>query len=73
MTESARESPLQAGKVLAQPEQTAVVAFTARYFSGLPFQVGPAAKEACIQHFAWRFVLARGHLAGMTPHAVALV
>jgi len=73
VTESARESPLQAGKVLAQPEQTAVVAFTARYFSGLPFQVGPAAKEACIQHFAWRFVLARGHLAGMTPHAVALV
>ena len=38
VTESARESPLQAGKA-ALAEQAAVLAYTARYFSGLPFQV----------------------------------
>ena len=59
VTESARESPLQAGKVLAQPEQTAVVAFTARYFSGLPFQVALAPRRACVQHYALWLVFCR--------------
>ena len=38
VTEVAREDPLQLNRNTVQ-EQTAVVAFTALYYSGLPFQV----------------------------------
>ena len=38
VTEVAREDPLQLSRNTVQ-EQTAVVAFTALYYSGLPFQV----------------------------------
>lgn len=38
VTEVAREDPLQLSRNTVQ-EQTAVIAFTALYFSGLPFQV----------------------------------
>lgn len=38
VTEVAREDPLQVNRNTIQ-EQTAVVAFTALYYSGLPFQV----------------------------------
>ncbi len=38
VTEVAREDPLQLSRNTVQ-EQTAVIAFTALYYSGLPFQV----------------------------------
>ncbi len=40
VTEVAREDPLQLSRNTVQ-EQTAVIAFTALYYSGLPFQVQP--------------------------------
>ena len=41
VTEVAREDPLQLSRNTVQ-EQTAVIAFTALYYSGLPFQVRPS-------------------------------
>lgn len=47
VTEVAREDPLQLSRNTVQ-EQTAVIAFTARYYSGLPFQVLLCTQASCV-------------------------
>ena len=40
LTESPPEDPLQLSRTTVQ-QQTAIIAFAARYYSGMPFQVRP--------------------------------
>lgn len=53
VTEVAREDPLQLNRNTVQ-EQTAVVAFTALYYSGLPFQVLEADMPLMHPMHMWR-------------------